>query len=164
MLERVYAELQLNNLNEFKYSCMQWKCVYVCVWCNTVAVYPGLWSKQLVPICFFFYSCGLWLREWGALACGVWVWTSSREVCTAGVCVCVWVWFMASERSCVCICGFALNSCICVWTRGCIQPCVWVTRVCVWLWLAPHPACLCGVTVCARVCLVVSNKYNIFPL
>lgn len=140
MLETVYAELQLNNLNEFKYSCMQWKCVYVCVWCNTVAVYPGLWSKQLVPICFFFYSCGLWLREWGALACGVWVWTSSREVCTAGVCVCVWVWFMASERSCVCICGFALNSCICVWTRGYIQPCVWVTRVCVWLWPAPHPA------------------------
>ncbi|KAM7420283.1 hypothetical protein PAMA_014813 [Pampus argenteus] len=44
-----------------------------------VAVYPRPSSKQLVPICFFFYSCGLWLRERGALACGVWVWTNSGE-------------------------------------------------------------------------------------
>lgn len=52
----------------------------MCECCNTVAVYLGLASKQLVHICFFIYCCGLWLKERGELACGVCVCTVNGEV------------------------------------------------------------------------------------
>lgn len=126
-------------------------CVYVCDH-NTVAVYPGPSSKQLVPICFFFCSCGLRLMEWGALACGVWVWTNSGEVCTAAVCVCVWMWFMATKCSCVYM-----------WfcTRL-VYLCVWAEVICV------NSACLCAPARCDRVCalvyFVVSDNHILFPL
>ncbi len=149
---------------------LEWLCVHacmsvcecVCVDCNTVAVYPGLSSKQLVPICFFFYSCGLWLRERGALACGVWVWTSSGEVCTAGVCVCVWMWFMASECSCVYMWFRTRLVYVCAYWFMSVRPCVWIMHVCVCIWPALHPACLCGVTVRAQECLAVTNNHIIY--
>ena len=36
---------------------------------HTEAVYPGLWPKQLGPICSWCCPCGLWQPEPGALAC-----------------------------------------------------------------------------------------------
>ena len=122
--------------------------VCVCVWCNTVAVYPGPLSKQLVPICFFFYSCGLWLREWGALACGVWVWTNSGEVCAAGVCVCVWMWFMASQCSCVYMWFRTQLVCVCV-------------CVCVDLWVYGH---VCADYACLCVCVHLARAASCMPV
>ena len=131
-------------------------CVCVCVGCNTVAVYQRLSSKQLVPICFFFSSCGLRLRQRGALACGVWVSTNSGEVCAAGVCVCVWMWFMASECSCVYMWFRTWIVYVCVCGAGGLMG-VWIMHVCVHLARAAFcmPVWCDSVCVCVCVCVCV---------
>lgn len=128
-------------------------CMSVCVDCNTVAVYPGPSSKQLVPICSFFCRCGLRLMRRCALACGVWVWTNGGEACTAAGCVCMYDCGFRWPSAPVCICGFALDSCMCVYVdRWCKAILVDYTSLCVHLaQRCPLHACMVWLCVCLCV-------------